>query len=451
MSDADLVIVGAGPAGVAAALEASRLGARVIVVDHEGVGGTCLHRGCVPTVAMMDFRRRHLAASDKSGSRGEKTAIPAWDQVYDVRQGIVHHLQRGTARFLEQRDIPLLSGSASLQVRGEPIVSLAGPHPAKVTAPAVLLANGAAFTLPDIPGIEAPQVWTTDHALGLQEVPRRLLIYGGSFIGIEWAQFFRAMGSDVVVLEAGDQILPGEDAEIAEALTFLLEQSGIEVLTRWPVIALEQDHQMIEAVGPGTRLRADRFLVADCRRPRTALLSGAATGPDGGIWTDGGQKTGVPGVYAAGDVTGGRMLSHWARGQGEVAAHTALGDISRFDPQVYPRVYHCDPEVAAVGMTADEASAQGYDVVVGEADLAFNARAVILDQSRGMVKVVADRRHGKILGVHLLAPLASEVIGQAALAIRLEALAEDLAGILPGHPTVAEALTDAAREVVRQL
>ncbi|MDA8195351.1 MAG: NAD(P)/FAD-dependent oxidoreductase [Thermaerobacter sp.] len=452
-ADADLIIVGAGPAGIAAAAEASRLGASAVLIDRELAGGTCLHRGCVPTVATMEIRRHRLdAAQGHRWGIPDAAGAPAWDQIIDARDALVQHLYRGTAHFLGQLRVPYLAGTASLSLAPQPVVLVNGAHGTELKTSAVLLATGAAFSLPKIPGIEASQVWTTDHALGMLELPGRIIVYGGSFIGVEWAQFFRAMGSQVILLEPGAQLLPGEDADIAEALAFLLTETGIEVRTGWPVSSLESDSPAIWAVGPGERIRADRFLVADCRRPRgQALLGEAALRDDGAIRTDDRQQSPVAGVLAAGDVTGGRMLSHWARGQGEVAARNALGETAHFDPRGHARVYHCAPEVAAVGLTAAQAAAQGYEVVVGQADLSFNARAVLLDQNQGLVKVVAERRYGKILGVHMLAPMASEIIGQAALAVRLEGLAEDLAAILPGHPTVSEALADAAREVTRQL
>ncbi len=452
MNDADLVVIGAGPAGVEAARTASLMGARVILVDHSPVGGTCLHRGCIPTVASMEIRRRYLASISS-----QTWGIPAqvkdldWEQMRGARDTMVNHLHQGTAHLLEQLNVTYLSGTAELTMQPTPVISVVGSPSQQIKTASVVVATGAPFTLPSIPGIDSPQVWTSDHALGAQEAPKHLIVYGGSFIGVEWAQFFHALGSQVTLLETGTQLLPGEDQDIAEALAFLLTESGIEVRTLCEMDSLESSSPFIDAVSSKTRIRAHRFLVADCRRPRPQSSLPWALESTGGVMTDRSQRTSIKDVYAAGDITGGRMLSHWARAQGRVAALTALGEEARFDPHSCPRVYHCDPEVAAVGMTTQEAQNRGYDVIEGQADLGFNARSVIAGQAQGMIKIVASKPTGRILGVHILAPMASEVIAEATLALRLEALAEDLAAIVHGHPTVAEALSEAAQEVVRQL
>lgn len=454
MADADLLVVGGGPAGVAAALRARELGARVVLFEQEHVGGTCLHRGCVPTVGTLELASRRRALTE-----GAAWGLPVPDSGPDFGlarrrvEDVVDRVHSGTAFYLEQFGVEVVKGPARPLPGCAVEVMTGGGRLDRFTGRGVVVATGAAFVLPEVPGIDLPGVWTTDHCLALAEAPRRLAVYGGGFIGVEWAQFYQAFGAQVSVLEPGPQLLPGEDPEVAGALQFLLTEAGIGVRTGWELVRLEAaPDSTLAAVGRDGAVVADRFLVSDCRQPRTRDLGALGLGLRGGaVLTDRRQATTVPGVFAAGDVTGGWMLSNFARAQGTVAAENALGFDRQFDPRLVPRVYHTRPEVGAVGLTEPEARAAGLDVVVGRADLGLNARALTLGQSLGFAKVVASRPHGRLLGVHLIGPLATEAISAAAVALKLEALAEDLAGLDLGHPTVGEALVEAARDALAQL
>ncbi len=446
--DADLLVLGGGPAGLAAALRAAELGASVTLVEREQPGGACLHRGCVPTVTAVEYGIR-CQGNGVGGAGGDLLPL-------HHRQGeIVRQLYAGIRTSLEQAGVTVVEGQGQLVGPGAVEVEQRSGQHARLAGRAVLLAQGASFVLPDMPGIDLPGVWTTDHALNADAVPADVVVYGGNFIGIEWAQFFQAFGSRVTLLEPGPALLPGEDPEIAEVLQFLLSESGVEVLLNAPVSALEDaGGGRIAALSARGLHRAERFLVSDCRQP---LLSGLPLAELGlqtraaALVVDRHQATSTPGVYAAGDLTGGRMLSQFARAQGSTAAQAALGLGSQFDPATCPRVYHVRPEVAAVGLSETEARAAGIGVVVGRSELGYNARALTLGQAVGLAEVVARRPDGKVLGVHLIGPASTELIAQAVLALRLEALAEDLAAVVHGHPTLAETIAEAAQDAVRQL
>lgn len=453
MADADLLVVGGGPAGVAAALRARELGASVVLFEPERLGGMCLHRGCVPTVAAVEIaNRQRLGTEGTPWGLNLSAGKPDLDLVRRRLDDVVDRIHTGTRSYLEQAGVVRVEGAGRV-LPGCAVEAAGGPgRPERFTGRGIVLATGAAFVLPDLPGMDLPGVWTTDHCLALAEVPAELVVYGGGFIGVEWAQFYRAFGSRVIILEPGPQLLPDEDPEVAEALRFLLEQEGIEVRTGRSLTRLEARDGRLAVVDRNSTLLADRLLVSDCRRPRGAGLESLGVRVRGGaVVTDGRRFTGVPGLFAAGDVTGGRMLSDFARAQGAVAAENALGFDRQFDPRLIPRVYHTRPEVGAVGLTEPEARAAGLDVVVGRADLGLNARALTLGQELGFAKVVAARPHGRLLGVHLLGPLATDAISAAAVALKLEALVEDLADLEFGHPTVAEALTEAAKDALGQL
>lgn len=454
--DADLIVIGGGPAGVAAALRALDLGAQVVLIEREHLGGMCLHRGCVPTVTTVEIGNRRLAQVEGASCGLLATTGSAdFGQIRQHREGIIRQLHSGIHFYLHQAGVTLIEGtSRPLESGGVEVEERSGRR-YQISAQAILLATGSSFILPPLAGIDLPAVWTTDHCLITESAPTHLLVYGGNFIGVEWAQFFQTLGSQVTLVEPGSQLMPGEDAEIAEALQFLLTESGIEVRLNWPITRLEADvNGAVKVIGPEGLLIADRFLVSDCRQPLIADLPLAELGiatSNGAILTNDSQATTAAGILAAGDVTGGRMLSQFARAQGIVAAEAALGIESRFEPTRCPRIYHTRPEMAAVGLTEEEARAAGFDTVVGRSELIYNARALTLGQSLGLVKVIAERRYGKLLGVHLLGPLATEVVAQSTLALRLEALAEDLAGIVHGHPTLAEAVAEAAQDAVRQM
>lgn len=460
---ADLIIVGGGPAGLAAATRARERGAQVLLVEREHLGGTCLHRGCVPTVASVEMAHlRRQGREARAWGLGLALEDPDFPALRQQRDKTIQRLHSTIHFQLEQSGVQVVRGDA--RVVAPDAVEVEEPTGPKrvLRAPRLILATGSSFVLPPIPGVNEPGVLTTDHALDLDQPPSSLVVIGGNFIGVEWAVFFHTFGSQVTLVEEGPQLLPREDPEIAEALQFVLEDMGIRVQLRFPVRAIVTTPQGQKQVhsAAGTAEVAEKVLLSDCRRPLVPARAGTEhserTGlgiriVGGAIAVDEGQQAAQPAVYAAGDVTGGWMLSQFARAQGLVAAENALGGKAVLDARVIPRAYHNPPEVGAVGLTEPEAQAQGIEIVIGRADLGGNARALTLGQPLGLVKVLAQKPHGKLIGVHILGAHATELIAQAALALRLEALAEDLAGMVVGHPTVAEALAEAAQDAARQL
>ncbi|HKZ85161.1 MAG TPA: FAD-dependent oxidoreductase [Anaerolineae bacterium] len=461
--DADLIILGGGPAGLAAAFRARERGARVLLVEREHLGGTCLHRGCIPTVASLEMAHiRRQSREARGWGLGLALEDPDFVSLLAQRDKIIQRLHSTFHYQLEQSEIQVIRGDARLVGNGEvEVEEVAGPKRV-LRASRLILATGSAFVLPAIPGVAEPGVLTTDHALSLDRPPQSLIVIGGNFIGVEWAVFFHTFGARVTLVEEDPQLLPREDPEIAEALQFVLEEMGIGVELRFPARAIAttaQGQKLVQGPEGAAELVAERVLISNCRRPlvptgagpSTPLRAGLGIQVEGGaVMANDHQQTAQPMVYAAGDVTGGWMLSQFARAQGLVAAENALGEKTTLEPRLIPRVYHTTPEVGAVGLTEPEAQAQG-EIVVGRSDFGFNARALTLGQPLGLVKVLAQKPHGKLIGVHILGPHATELIAQAAMALRLEALAEDLAGMTLGHPTLGESLVEAAQDAVRQL
>ena len=467
MPDFDLVVIGSGPAGYAAALRGAELGGRIAVVESETVGGNCLRYNCIPSNILLDTARAAIDLQElalmgvvPAGSASLSRAV--------ARQGrIVSATAEGMANLLQFRGIQVTHGRGRLASPTAVTVELSEGGETSLSAGAIVIAGGARPQPPVLPGLDADGVLTSDQALALPEPPGSLLVLGGGPIGLafvlEYAFLFAAFGSSVTVVEAGAHVLPEEDADLTAYLVQALEAAGVRVLAGSRVAGIDRKNGVQQAsvetpAGPVT-VDAELIVAPDCRAPFVEGLGAEAAGlpvVDGALSVDEHCRTAVSTIFAVGDVTGGLrlssgrsvMLSHTGAHQGRVAAENALGQSSRVDLRVVPRCIHTQPELASVGLTEEAARAQGHSVVVGLCDLATNARAVALGRGEGVVKVVAGARHGEILGVHILGPQASEVIGQAVLAMRLEATLDDLAAAVHWHPSLAEALTDAARQAL---
>ena len=400
MSIPDLVVVGGGPGGVAAALRGRRMGANVVLIERGLLGGTCVHSGCVPSAAyhasagfLREMRAAAAAGVDAGAPVLNWPRAQAWaSRASETIAATVRTQLHYAGVTVEQREAAIgLSGVDGYS--GVPVVVATGARP---TAP--------------------PGSLSAESIMGLTQVPGVLHVLGAGRFSLEWADFFAAAGSKVTVV--GSRVLRGEDAELAEFLRGVLEDRGIRFVEN----RLEEP--------------ADAVLSADTREPSLPKMS-----------VDDWCRTSVEGVWAAGDVTGPRWLSNRARLQGEAAAANALGESVRVRQERLPRCVNTEPELAAVGMTEEEAAARGIEAAVGIADCAGNTHAVALGRGTGALKVVVDPGFGEILGGHMVGPGAREVIGHVALAMTLEADYRDLQRVAPIHPSFTELLTDAVAAI----
>lgn len=430
---ADLVVVGAGPGGLAAAREGRRLGASVTLVERAAPGGTCVHAGCIPagalhrTAALLDELARAPAVGVLAHSEGVD-----WPRVQRWVGATVQRASSLARGALEAAGVEVLAAAARFQG------SRLEAEDRSFEGVPVVLAPGAVNVVPAVPVPEGARVLTSTEAMALEGAPARLVVAGASRFGLEWADFFAHLGSSVVVVAAEERVLPAEDADLAGFLQLVLESRGIKFEL---------------GVGPEVLagLEADAVLFADSRRPATEGMglktAGVALGADGEVLVDAGCRTSAEDVFAAGDVTGPPWLSNRAAAMGRVAAANALGGSMRLRPERIPRSVNTHPELAAVGLTEVEAQARGISTAVGFGELATSLRGITLGQDQGALKLVVDPELGEILGAHMVGVGATEVIAQVAAAMALEADYRDLGRLSHLHPSLAELVTEAIASI----
>jgi len=451
--EADVCIIGGGPGGYIAAVRASQLGLKVAVVEREELGGVCLNRGCIPTKAMLHSAEvlttmKHAA---DFGIVAENVSVD-FSKVLGHRDRVVKQLVGGVNSLMKSYNVNVVRGSGQLVGGGK--VKVSGASDETVTAKNVIIATGSVPAKLPIPGGDGPGVIDSDGALALTEIPKSMLIIGGGAIGCEWACVFSAFGTKVTLVEMLPTLLPVEDEEIGKTLARSLQRQGVTVHTEAKLneITVGDDGLSVGVLtlkdGKEERVAAEKVLVGVGRRPNTAGLGlenvGVKTDRRGFIEVDDYLRSNIGNVYAIGDVTGKILLAHLAMHQGVAATEAIAGKGHPMDYKVVPGCTYTYPEVASVGLSEKKAIDAGYDVVVGRFPFAANGRAMTHGHTEGLVKMVADKKYGELLGVHIIGPTASELIPEASLGIRLEATLEDIAGTIHAHPTLAEAVGEAA-------
>ena len=454
MSDTyDVAILGAGPSGYVAALQAAQLGARVALVEKDRVGGTCLNVGCIPTKALttstellLKTRRAHeFGVSIPS-------AVPDLPSLMAYKQAAVDGLVGGVEQLLKKRRVTLVRGEGRL-VRPDTLrVTDTAGNAVEVSARHVILAPGSVPARPPIPGLDLPGVMTSTEALDIADVPEHIVIIGGGVIGLEFACIYEALGSQVTVLEMMPTLLPGATEEpLAKRLALILRRRGMAIHTGATVRAIEPAERGLRVIFAGARgedaVEGARVLVAVGRWPNTDDLGLAGLGVKmngRAVAVDEHLRTNLPNVWAIGDAAGGMMLAHKAMVDGRIVAENVTGGKRAVDYRSVPSVIFTRPEVASVGLTEAEAHAQGADVKVTKFPFSANPRAQILGETEGQVKLVCEAGSGRVLGVHLMGPHTTDLIAEGALAVQVGATADDLAWTTHAHPTLPEAMLEAA-------
>ncbi|MFI0433989.1 MAG: dihydrolipoyl dehydrogenase, partial [Candidatus Nanopelagicales bacterium] len=439
----DIVVLGAGSGGYACALRAAQLGMSVALIEKGELGGTCLHRGCIPTKALLHAGEVADEVRE-SATVGVQAALQGIDmaQVNTYKAGVVNRLYKGLQGLVKSRGVTYVEGEGRLVAPNAVQVD-----DARYVGRTIVLATGSyARTLP---GIEiGGRVMTSDQALQLEWIPPRVIVLGGGVIGVEFASVWKSFGSDVTIVEALPRLVPSEDESSSKALERAFRKRGIKFSTGKRVSGVEQDESGVRvAVEDGTTFDADLLLVAVGRGPSTAGLGFEEQGiamDRGFVLTDDHLRTNVPGVYAVGDIVPGLQLAHRGFAQGIfVAEHLAGLGPEVMDEKWIPRVTYCEPEVASVGCTEAEAKdAFGADAVESvEYNLGGNGKSQILGTA-GFIKVVRQT-DGPVVGIHMVGSRVGEQIGEAQLIVSWEAMPEDVAILLHAHPTQNEAMGEA--------
>jgi dihydrolipoamide dehydrogenase len=447
LDERDIVIIGGGPAGYVAAIHAAHLGAKVALVEKDRLGGTCLNRGCIPTKALA--RSAEVLLETK---RAKAFGIEAASIRIDF-PGIMAHKSKSVDELVSGVE-RLMKASKIRVCRGEG--RILSPHLVRVNdeeiaARKIVIATGSESTPLPVPGADLTGVLTTDGILELTELPKSLIIIGGSYVGVEFASIFGALGTKVTIVKRTPLRLEPVDEEIGRRFAQTLPRQGIEVKVEAAVKAIEKKGAGLSVVWdtPDGEQGVDgqMVLMATGRAPYTGGLSLSELG----IRTDGGAirvneylETNVKDVYAIGDVLGKNMLAHVASYEGEVAVENALGRSRRADYHAVPNCVFCHPEIAGVGITEKEASEGGIPYKVSKFPFAACGRAVTMGETTGLVKLICHAGDGKVLGMHIMGPHASDLVAEGALAIRLGLTAEDIVHTIHAHPTLPEAVRETA-------
>ena len=448
-----LVVIGAGPGGYVCAIRAGQLGLDTVLVERGKLGGSCLNVGCIPSKAIIHVAEEFEKLVDAAGGKtpfGLTAAQPALDfkQAIAWKDGIVHRLNNGVAALLRKAKVKIVQGHARFR-DGKTIVVETETGAKTIKAETVVIATGSApVELPSLPF--GDKVISSTGALSLAEVPKSLVVVGGGYIGLELGTAFAKFGSKVSVVEAQDSILPLYDAELTAPIARRLTALGVEVLTGARALGLtaQRDGLRVEmADGQERSLTADKILVTVGRAPVTATLGleQLVLDMDGRFIRIGQHcETSMRGIYAIGDVTGEPMLAHRAMAQGEMVAEIAAGMPRAWDKRCIPAICFTDPEIVSAGLSPEEAREAGINIKVGQFPFAANGRAMTRHGEPGFVRIVARADNQQVIGIQAVGRGVSELSAAFGLAIEMGAVLQDIAGTIHAHPTLGEAIQEAA-------
>ncbi len=444
----DVIVVGAGPGGYVAAIRAAQLGLSVAVVEREHLGGICLNWGCIPTKALLRSAEI-LHLMHRAGEFGLSAGKPGFDLDAVVKRSrqVAGQLSAGVKHLLKKNGITVVTGEATLPAPGR--VEVRGENGSEVlTAKDIILATGARAR--DLPGLEADgkRVWSYRHALQPSFMPKKLLVIGSGAIGIEFASFFNTLGAETVVVEVMERILPVEDAEISALARKAFVKQGMEILEGATVKKLTRTAAKvtarIETGGKATERDFDAVISAVGIVGNVEGLGLEALGVKidrTHVVVDEYCRTGVPGLYAIGDIAGPPWLAHKASHEGVMVAELIAGqDPHPVRPESIPGCTYCMPQIASVGLTEEQARAQGHEVKVGRFPLIGNGKAIALGEPEGLIKTIFDARTGELLGAHMIGPEVTELIQGYVIGRTLEATEEDFMNTVFAHPTLSESM-----------
>lgn len=453
MSQYTIAILGGGPGGYVAAIKAAQLGAKTVLIEGGELGGVCLNEGCIPTKTLLKSAKvyQDILNSEKYGIGigGQAEIRIDWGAMLKRKDGVVNQLTSGVKNLLKQNGVDVINGYGevldphTIRVNDETIV-----------AQHLILATGSSPTILPIPGLEAALenglAVTSTGALNLTEIPQELIVVGGGVIGIEFAALFNALGSNVTVLEKFT-VLGSLDADLQKYMVRLLKKKGVVIHNEADIEHFDGATVVAKIKGETKTFHGDRVLVSLGRRPNIQAVEKLGLAMDrGSIVTNERLETSIPGVYAIGDLNGKQMLAHVASAEGIVAVENILGENVTINYDKVPACIYSFPEVAVVGLTEQQAKDRGHDVKIGTFPLAANGKALAEGETDGIIKIVADAQYGEILGVHIIAVQATDLIAEAVVALELEGTVHDLAKAIHPHPTSSEIVMEVAHATLDQ-
>jgi dihydrolipoamide dehydrogenase len=453
----DLVVIGGGPGGYVAAIRAAQLGLQTACVEKRPLmGGTCLNVGCIPSKALLHSSEKFADARDHLQDHGVLAAEVKLDlsAMQARKRKIVADLGKGIGFLLEKNGIATLTGSGRIAAPGQVVVTHSDGAETILESANILIATGSEPT--PLAGVEIDEdrIVSSTGALAFESVPARLVVVGAGVIGLELGSVWSRLGAQVEVIEFLDRILPGMDGEIAKQTQRVLSKQGLSFRMGHKLGAARVDAEAVTlsiepaAGGDVEEVRADRVLIAIGRRPYTEGLGldrmGVETDERGFIAVNGRFQTSVPGIFAIGDCVPGPMLAHKSEDEGVLCAEMLAGQAGHIDHDKVPAVVYTSPEVAGVGRTEEQLKESGIDYRVGKFPFSANSRARITGETGGFVKVLSDAGSDRVLGVHILGPLAGDLLAEAVIALEFGASAEDIARTCHAHPATGEAVKEAA-------
>lgn len=441
----DLAVIGGGPGGYVAAIRAAQLGMKVVCIDQRPtLGGTCLNVGCIPSKALLHASHQLAMLSHQAPNYGITCTNPKVDfgKMQSYKDGVVKGLVDGVAGLVKKHKITWLVGKA--QLVDSHTIDVEGQE--RVEATSIILATGSApISLPFLP-IDEKQIVTSTGALALKKIPKRMLVVGAGVIGVELASVYQRLGTEVLVVEMLDTICPAMDPAVSKGLLQALKKQGIAFRLGVKVTGAKRDSKgvtvMFQDKDKTDEWTADVVLVAIGRKPNSAGFN-VATDAKGFVTVNGSFQTSIPSIYAIGDLVDGPMLAHKASEEGVAVAELLAGQVPHINYMTIPNVVYTHPEAAAVGFTEPEAQQAGLHAFSGTFPMRANARARCVDDTDGFVKIVGDKASGRLLGVHILSANASEMIGEAVIALENHCTVADLARACHAHPTLSESIKEA--------
>lgn len=452
MREYDIAILGAGPGGYVAAIKGAQMGAKTVLIEKEDIGGVCLNKGCIPTKTLLKSAKvyEEIMNSQKFGiDIKDKSSISInWDEMQKRKNQVVKQLTGGVKVLLEKNGVDVVKGYGEIVDKNTLKV-----NEETIKTRNLIIATGASPRIPNIEGIkesmESGYVLTSKEILELEEIPKELIIIGGGVIGYEFAVLYNSLGTKVTILQRSSRILGKLDKDIREEMTRIIKKSGVDIVYNASVEKFDKDKVISSINGEKKIFQSDKILISMGTIPNAKGVERLGLDINKkGVVTNDKLETNVKGVYAIGDVNGRYMLAHVASAEGITAVENIMGKETKINYDRIPYCIYSFPEVGTVGLTEEEAKEKGHEVIISSFPLKANGKALAEGDSKGFIKIVADKQYGEVLGVHIIASHATDMIAEAVTTMELEGTVHELAKAIHPHPTLSEIVMEAAHGAI---